>query len=187
MYRITQLLQQPRTLFHTQDLAILWGIENKNTLHTTISRYVKSGVLNRIHKGFYSTVPLDEIDPIELGISYLHVFSYLSCETVLFEHGIINQPPNYITLVSSKSTKFTIQQNRYLVRQMKAEYLYNPAGITRIARYLVASVERAVADISYFNPHYHFDAPNLVDWDGVALIQKRIDYYGRISRAISQT
>ena len=185
MYRITQLLQQSRTLFHTQDLAILWEIENINTLHTTISRYVKKGILNRIHKGFYSTVPFEKIDPIELGISYLHNFSYLSCETVLFEHGIINQPASQITLVSSKSATFTIKQHHYLVRQMKAEYLYNPIGITKTKQYRVASVERAVADISYFNSRYHFDAPNLIDWDEVALIQEKVNYYGRVSRAIS--
>ena len=185
MYRITQLLQQSRTLFRTQDLAILWEIRNKNTLHTTISRYVKKGILNRIHKGFYSTVPFDQIDPIELGISYLHDFSYLSCETILFEHGIINQPANYITLVSSKSTKFNIQQHHYLVRQMKAEYLFNPIGVTKTKRYQIASVERAVADMSYFSPRYHFDAPNLVDWDKVAQIQQGIGYYGRVLRTIS--
>ncbi len=187
MYKITQLLQQPRTLFHTQDLAILWEITNKNTLHTTISRYVKRGVLHRIHKGFYSTLPFAALDPVELGISHLHTFSYLGCETVLFRQGIINQPANSITLVSSKSANFTIQQNRYLARQMKAEYLCNPAGITRTQWYQAASVERAVADMLYFNPRYHFDAPNLVDWDEVALIQKRIGYYGRIPRSISQT
>ena len=177
MYRIIQLLQQqPRTLFHTQDLAILWQIDNKNTLYTTISRYVNKGVLNRIHKGFYSTVPFDALDAVELGISHLHTFSYLSCETVLFQHGIINQPANYITLVSSKSEKFAIRQYHYLARQMKPEYLYNPVGITKTQHYRVASAERAVADMLYFNPRYYFDAPNLVDWDEVAVIQERIGY-----------
>lgn len=187
MYRITKLLQQPRTLFHTQDLALLWGIDNKNTLHTTISRYVKKGVLNRIHKGFYSTVPVEALDPIELGVSYLHAFSYLSCETVLFQHGVINQPAAYITLVSSKSTRFTIQQTHYLARQMQADYLYNPVGISRRQHVRVASVERAAADMLYFNPRYHFDAPNMVDWDAVTLIQERLEFYGRIPRSISQT
>ena len=187
MYRITQLLRQSRTLFHTRDLALLWGINNQNTLYTTISRYVKRGALNRIHKGFYSTAPLAALDPVGLGIGYLHTFSYLSCETVLFQHGVINQPPNAITLVSAKSTNFTIQQHRYRARQMKAAYLYNPVGITRIQQVRVASVARAAADMLYFNPRTHFDAPNLVDWDEIALIQKRIGYYGRILRSISQT
>ena len=186
MYRITKLYQQPKTLFHTQDLALLWDIENKNTLYTTISRYVKRGILHRIHKGFYATAPLAELDPVELGTGYLHTFSYLSCETVLFQHGNINQPPGYITLVSTKSARFTIGQNHYLARQMKADYLYNPAGITRTQPYQAASVARAVADMLYFNPGYYFDAPNLVDWDEAARIQERIGY-GRISRATGKT
>ncbi|HIP71370.1 MAG TPA: hypothetical protein EYH05_08255 [Anaerolineae bacterium] len=186
MYRITKLYQQPKTLFHTQDLALLWGIENKNTLYTTISRYVKKGILYRIHKGFYATKPLTELDPVELGIGYLHTFAYLSCETILFRHGIINQPPACITLVSAKSARFTIGQNHYLARQMKAEYLFNPAGIARTPQYQTASVARAVADMLYFNPGYYFDVPNLVDWDEVARIQEQVGY-DQFSRATGKT
>ena len=155
---------------------MLWQIDNKNTLHTTISRYVKKGVLNRIHKGFYSTVPFDALDAVELGISHLHTYSYLSCETVLFQQGIINQPATRITLVSSKSAKFAIRHYHYLARQMKADYLYNPVGINKTQRYQAASIARAVADMLYFNSRYHLDAPNLVDWDEVTSIQERIGY-----------
>ncbi|HIE55444.1 MAG TPA: hypothetical protein EYP90_09735 [Chromatiaceae bacterium] len=167
-------------------MALLWGIENKNTLYTTISRYVKKGILYRIHKGFYATKPLTELDPVELGIGYLHTFAYLSCETILFRHGIINQPPACITLVSAKSARFTIGQNHYLARQMKAEYLFNPAGIARTPQYQTASVARAVADMLYFNPGYYFDVPNLVDWDEVARIQEQVGY-DQFSRATGKT
>ena len=40
MYKIDVLLKQDQKVFHTQDLALLWGIINKNTLYTTIKRYL---------------------------------------------------------------------------------------------------------------------------------------------------
>jgi len=39
-----------------------------------------------------------------------------------------------------------------------------------------ASLERAVADILYFNPTYYFDAHNIIDWTKVKNIQKEIGY-----------
>ena len=70
---------------------------------------------------------------------------------------------NYFTLVSSKSKKFAIQKYNYLSRQMKAAYLYNPIGITKRQHYWVATAERAVADMLYFNPRTHFDGLSLVN------------------------
>ena len=61
MYKINKLLQAPTKLFHTQDLALLWGISNRNTLYTQIKRYVQKSILHPIHKGFYATVNPDRI------------------------------------------------------------------------------------------------------------------------------
>ena len=60
--KIRKLLQDPRKLYHAQDLAVLWGIDNSNTLYTTIKRYMNRGILNKIHKGFYSTVSIGELN-----------------------------------------------------------------------------------------------------------------------------
>ena len=90
MYRIDTLLKLKEKLFHTNDLALLWGITNKNTLYTTIKRYLQKGILIPVHKGFYSTVPIDQLDPFKLAIGYLHRFTYISCETVLIQEGIIS-------------------------------------------------------------------------------------------------
>src|SRR3989344_9035425 len=132
MYKIDKLLKQDRQLFHTTDLALLWEMDNKNTLYTTIKRYVQKGVLIPIHKGFYSTVPIDQLDPFKLAIGYLHRFAYVSCETVLIREGIIFQKENYLTLISSVSRKFTISNHSYLVRRLKDSYLYYDRGIDNI-------------------------------------------------------
>ncbi|KKT48025.1 MAG: hypothetical protein UW37_C0001G0030 [Candidatus Gottesmanbacteria bacterium GW2011_GWA2_44_17] len=176
MYRIDTLLKLKEKLFHTNDLALLWEISNKNTLYTTIKRYVQKGILIPVHKGFYSTVPIDQLDPFKLAIGYLHRFAYVSCETVLIREGIIFQKENYLTLISSVSRKFAISNYSYLVRQLKDSYLYYDRGIDNIDGVMTAGIERAVADILYFNPRFYFDNKKKIDWKKVKKIQKEVGY-----------
>ncbi len=175
MYRINILLKQKRKLFHTRDLALLWGNPAPNTLYTTIKRYVQKGILISVHKGFYSVMPLSKIDPVALGISYIHTYAYLSLESILIKEGIMFQAGENITLVSNVSKKFSVGSNKYLVRRMKDEFLYNTSGI--IGNYIrKATPERAVADMLYFNPSFHFDNPKAIDWQKVKQIQKEVGY-----------
>ena len=176
MYRINKLLKQNIKLFHTNDLALLWDISNRNTLYTTISRYLKKGILIQIHKGFYSTVPLDKIDPVKLALGYLHRYAYVSCETVLIKYGIIFQKENYITLVSDTNRKFSAGGHSFLVRSMKDEFLYNSFGIQNKNSVLTASLERAVADMLYFNPRYYFDNNKIINFKKVREIQREVGY-----------
>ncbi len=170
--KISILLQDGRVLYHSQDLAVLWGINNPNTLYTTIKRYVKRGVLIKIYKGFYSIKPINKIDSLSLGLTALHRYGYLSTESILVKKGIIFQDIKYLTLISDISKKFELNGNKFLVRKMKPEYLHNNIGITN----RIASLERAIADMLYFNPDYHFDAKKLIDWKKVEKIKKIIGY-----------
>lgn len=174
MYRIDVLLKANQKLFHTRDLALLWGIANNNTLYTTIKRYVNKKILIPIHKGFYSTISLDSIDPYQLGISYLHSFAYISCETVLFQKGIIFQKPVYISLISNKTRKFKIKINQYHSRKLPDKYLFNSIGIDLQNNVLFATCERAIADMLYFNPQYHFDNKIGINRKKVKEIQKEV-------------
>jgi len=174
MYRIKQLSQEANKLFHTQDLALLWEINNSNTLYTQIKRYVSQGILYRIHKGYYASISLSNIDPVLLGIGYLHDYAYLSGESVLKEAGIVFQQSPYITLISSVSRKFTIGSNQYLVRRLKPELLYNPTGLFKKGSYLQATPERAVADLLYYSKKRYFDNP-LINWKAVEKIQKEMN------------
>ncbi len=174
MYRIKELLQQKRPYYHTQDLAVAWDISNRNTLYKTISRYIKSGVLRPVHKGFYTTVPLDQIDPVKLGIGYLHTFAYLSTESILAKSGILNQNPQALTLVSSVSKTFNLGGRLYKVRRLASEVLFNDLGLIKMDDYLEASPERAAADLLHFNPKYFIDNKSLVNWDIVEKIQREV-------------
>ena len=159
--KLSQLLRSDRKLFHTQDLALLWGVENRNTLYTIIKRYLKKGVLIKIIKGLYSTVLLSEIDKFELGSALIHRFSYVSCETVLEKEGVINQKIYPITFVSSVSQKIEFGGREYIYRKMKPEILFDPKGVEKKDGYFMATSERAISDMLYFNPKYYFDNKKL--------------------------
>jgi len=176
MYKIDKLLKQEEKLFHTKDLALLWGINNDNTLYTTIKRYVKKGILIPIHKGFYATLPLEKINPFRLALGFIHRFTYVSCETVLIEEGVIFQKSHYLTLVSNISKKFSLASYSFLVRKLKDEFLYNDFEIVEKEGIKKASLERAVADILYFNPNFYFDNPKKINWKKVKEIKKVIGY-----------
>jgi predicted transcriptional regulator of viral defense system len=171
-----QKLNKQRSIYTLQDLAVIWGIKNRNTLYVTLSRYVKRGHLKKLRRGLYATVDLDQINPVELGLTALHRYGYLSTESVLVEAGIIFQDITQITLISEKSQRFDLAGRRFLVRQMKKDFLYNQAGIVVDSGLKKATVERAVADLIYYNPSFHFDARDLIDWPKVKLIQEQIGY-----------
>jgi len=169
-------MKQDTRLFHTRDLGLLWGIENDNTLYTLIKRYKDKGILIPIHKGYYSTVPLERVDPILLGIGLLHSFAYVSCEYILAKAGIIFQVSEPYTLISSLSKTFTIGNHVYRSRKLKDEYLFNDAGVEMRNGYSIASLTRAVADILYYQPRYHFDNPKGIDWNDVHKVKKEVGY-----------
>ncbi len=172
----SMLLKDGRCLYHIQDLAVLWGVSNSNTLHTTISRYMKRGILNNIYKGFYSTKTLSNISPLLLGLASIHRYGYLSTENILVEEGVIFQDIKYITIVSNVSKRFQINKNDFLVRKMKEIYLKNDTGIILKDGIRKAVLERAVADLLYFNPNYYFDNTKNINWRKVKDIQKIIGY-----------
>jgi hypothetical protein len=176
MNKLQKLLQDGRTLYHAQDLAVLWGVSSPNTLYTTIKRYTKNGALGSVYKGFYTTRPISEIDPLLLGLTSLHRYGYLSTESILLEKGIIFQDIKYVTLVSDISKRFELDKNNFLVRKMKDVYLKNSAGIVFRDGIRKATLERAVADLLYFNPHYYFDNPRAINWKKVKDLQKIIGY-----------
>ena len=176
MYRLSELTRIDRKLFHTNDLALLWGITNKHNLYMTITRYIDKGVLFPIYKGLYSTVPISTLDPLELGKAIVHRYTYLTTESVLAQAGIIAQITYSYTFVSDISKKAAVGSLTFLFRQLKDEYLHNPIGVINQKGVFMATPERATADMLYFNPHYHFDAPDSLDMDIVKSIQKEIGY-----------
>ncbi len=176
--RFARIASTGESIFHIEDLANIWNIANKHTLRMTLLRYVKAGNIKRIYRGLYSLKNTDDLDPYLLGIKAIHSPAYISCESVLFSRGIINQPPQEITLVSNFSKHFSIGNNHYRSRQLSPNFLFNDTGIDITNGIRIASVERAVADIYYFNPKKYLDVVNskIINWKKVKEIIKIVGY-----------
>ena len=172
--RIALLANKGETIFHIKDLATLWNIREPKTLRMTLKRYADAGLLHRIYRGFYATLPLEDLSAEELGAKALHAYTYLSTETVLFQQGYMSQKPQAITFISSNHKIFNIGGRAYLSRQLKKAFLYSPEGLQEQNGIKIASVERAIADLLYFNPLASFDKK--VNWSAVRSLQKKIGY-----------
>ncbi|OGV96360.1 hypothetical protein A2W24_04475 [Microgenomates group bacterium RBG_16_45_19] len=159
-----KLLEQDKRLFRTADLAVLWQITNKNTLLTTIKRYRQNRILYRVAQGVYSTIPLTRLNPFELGCAVAGPLAYISLESVLSQEGIINQQPNKITLIGKKNQEFEAGGHTFLCRYVNPTYLVNRDGIEDNGRQAVATTKRAVRDMLYLKPQYHFDRPIPKGW-----------------------
>lgn len=170
--RFTEIIKLGGLIFHTNDLAKIWKISDRNTLLVTLKRYVDNGLLYRIYRGLYALKPVFDLDHLLIGVAAINNYCYLSCETVLVKYGVIFQQINYITFISEQSKRITIAPYNYYYRQLKKDFLYNDFGVNKNNILNEASLERAVADILYFNPDYYFDNPSVINWERVKEIQK---------------
>ena len=175
--RMVALAQREEVIFHVDDLAILWDIHNRNTLYTALKRYAQSNLLYRLQKGLYSLFSPEKLNPQLIGMKWLHRYGYVSTETVLSQSGVLSQVFPAITLVSSISRQFQVGNHSFRSRQLRDDFLFNPSGIYDDHGVKVASIERAVADLLYFNRHAHLDVPRMVDWGEVKRLQKTIGYH----------
>jgi predicted transcriptional regulator of viral defense system len=163
-----------QAVFHIGDLATILGIANENTLRVTLHRLVRDGILHRIRRGLFSTIPIGKIHPVVLGNACLHRYAYLSTESVLRDEGYIVQSVDTITFVSGVSRRFEVCGQRFVSRRLHARFLHNQEGIIESGCCFRAQPERAIADMLYFDPWYHFDRP--VDWDAIRVLQQKIGY-----------
>ncbi len=163
-------------LAHTGDLASLWQISDRNLLHTTLSRYCKAGLLTRIYRGFYSVADIKKIHPWRLGASALHRYAYVSTWSILARDGVIFQQIQYVTFCSSVSRRFELAGQSYLSKRLAPRFLVQTIGINLVNGIFEATLERAVADLLYFNPKFYFDRPQVIDWKKVHEIEHTIGY-----------
>lgn len=168
------LLKSPEKIFHTQDLRVLWKISNSNTLYTTIKRYVDRQLLIPLQKGLYATTSFDRLDPLVAAFKALHGFAYISCEWVLAKHGVLNAPVTTLTFVGRASRRFRLVDIDLRCRKLDDRFLLHPVGVLEKEGYFIATIERAVADLLYFNPQAHFDAP--IAWGQVRKLQIELGY-----------
>ncbi|OGI98360.1 hypothetical protein A3H53_01970 [Candidatus Nomurabacteria bacterium RIFCSPLOWO2_02_FULL_40_10] len=174
--KIKQIVNSGQVIFCDTDLAVIWGIIKKNTLYTTIKRYTRQRLLEKVRQGIYSIKSPNALSPDAIGAKILHGYCYVSAETALERAGILKQKIRNITFVSGLSKKFSVGIHSFSSRQMKDVFLYNSIGVYTEGGINYACAERAVADLLYFNPKYYFDGSTSINWDKVKEIKKIIGY-----------
>ncbi len=146
-----------RTVFRLNDVALLVGETNFQSLNKKLNYYVRTGKLQNPRKGIY-TKP--NFNPEELACT-IYTPSYISLEYILQKAGIVFQYDSRITAVSYLSRTIKVADQTYLFRKIKGEILVNTTGVIRQDNQInIATTERAFLDLLYLNTDYYFDNLN---------------------------
>lgn len=167
---ILTLYQHKRTIFRLNDIALLAGESNFQSLNKKLNYYVQTGKLLNPRKGIYAK---PGYNPDELACS-IYTPAYISLGYVLQKTGVLFQYDSQITLVSYLSRSLVIEGQTYQYRKIKENILLNPQGVTSKDNVHVATAERAFLDLLYLETTYYFDNLNPLD---ETLIHKLLPLY----------
>ena len=159
---IVKLYKTKKEIFTINDLALIWGKNDKKDLYATVFYYVKTKVLIRLSGGLFTLSKNYNVK--ELGVR-IYTPSYISFETVLRESGAIFQHYENIFLAGRWSIKKDIDTHSFVFRKIKDIVLYNLKGIKTKDNYSIATFERAFLDMIYLFPDYYFDNLSSLNWD----------------------
>ena len=154
---VMAVYQDIRTVFCLNDISMLIGETNFQSLNKKLNYYVRTGKLQNPRKGIYAK---PNFNPEELAC-ILYTPSYISLEYVLQKAGVVFQYDTTISTVSYLSRSIEVAGQAYLFRKIRGEILVNTMGIIRQENHInIASAERAFLDLSYLNKNYNFDNLN---------------------------
>jgi hypothetical protein len=154
---ILVIYKDSRTVFRLNDVAMLAGESNFQSLNKKLNYYVSKGKIRNPRKGLYTK---QEYNHEELA-GCIFTPTYISLEYVLQKAGIIFQYDKRMTSVSYLSRTITVDEETYSFRKLKGELLVNTAGIIRQNNHInIASAERAFLDTLYLDKEYYFDNLN---------------------------
>ncbi len=151
---VLAIYRENRTVFRLNDIALLVGETNFQSLNGRLNYYVHSGKLQNPRKGIY-VKPNFRLEELACSI---YTPSYISLEYVLQKAGILFQFDSQITSLSYLSRTIEVRGRTYKFRKIKGEILVNTAGIIRQDNHInIASAERAFLDLLYLEKDSYFD------------------------------
>ncbi len=111
---LLKLLQRINKPFYT--IADLEKITNlpRSSLYVTLRRWVAGGIIERVAQGIYLT--MGSLISVENVASQLYIPNYLSFESALAKHGILNLIPYALTFATSRKTR------KYILKQQQVEF-----------------------------------------------------------------
>jgi len=145
---LLQRLQSARaTIFTANDLRLLFGVRNRQSLYTALHRLVTRGVLRRLSKGLFICAGVS-VDPFALA-NLLRRPSYVSLESALNLHGILVQTPRMITSVTTgRPCRLKAAGHEFRYRHLSPQLWF---GFERNGAFLVAVPEKAFLDWLYLS------------------------------------
>ncbi len=159
---LSKLLASGKTVFTTSDLKKILETENEWTIRNYLSGVGKQDILIHLYYGIWG---FKDFNIYEFACK-LNRKSYISFETVLKKEGVIFQYyGDTVFLASDKSKEKIALGKSYRTRKLKDEILLNPIGVIHAGNYSIATRERAVCDMLYLSPGYHFDSLESIDWE----------------------
>lgn len=168
---VLAIYKDVRTIFRLNDIAMLTGETNFQSLSKKLNYHVRTGKLQNPRKGIYAK-PAYYAEELACTI---YTPSYISLEYVLQKVGIVFQFDSRISVISYLSRTIDVENKTYVYRKMKGEILVNTAGIIRQSNQVnIATAERAFLDLLYLNAESYFDNLNPLNKE---LIYKLLPIY----------
>ncbi len=152
IYAILETLRKRKTpVFTTTEIARAYGTTRASAA-VYIKRMLDRGLIFRVAKGIYSL----ENDSI-LYASYVIQNSYISFNSALYLHGIIDQIPGKISVAVPKRMKKAVEGVEFVTMPKKAMFGFKK---TEYKGYFIwlAEPEKALADIAYKYGKPNYDA-----------------------------
>lgn len=119
--------------------------QSKITVQKSIERLVGSGLLQRLGKDIY--IPTNQPADLTKIAHLLYAPNYLSFESVLFKHGVIDQPLFGATFATTRrSKKIELGQAEYWFSRIKPVLWW---GFKIKNGVLEADLEKAMVDMLY--------------------------------------
>ena len=154
---ILAIYKDVKTVFRLNDIALITGETNFESLNKKLNYYVHKGKLYNPRKGIYTK---SGYNPEELACC-IYTPAYVSLEYVLQKSGVVFQYNSAITTVSYLSRAIIVDEKTYSFRKLKGELLIDTSGIIRQNNFVnIASPERAFLDMLYLDKDYYFDNLN---------------------------
>jgi len=143
LLRILQRINKP--FYTTADLEKITRLD-KNSLYVALERWVTGGFIERLAQGIY--IPMGGVISPETVASQIYIPNYLSFESALSKHGVLNLIPYIITFATTRKTKkYTIQKREVEFRQITPQLFFGYAMMNGVN---IASPEKAFLDQIYF-------------------------------------
>lgn len=161
---LDSILRSDKTVFSVKDIALLWREVEPKKISLRLNKYIKSGKLIRLRRGFYAKDK--NYNHLELA-NKIYTPSYISFETILSRSGLNFQKYESIFVASYISREIKVKEQKISFIRLNPIILTNIEGIEIKKNLAVASKERAFLDRIYVSKDYHFDNLSGLNWDKV--------------------